>query len=359
MIPAQALLDQIATPVVVVDPAGTIRATNPACNGWVGLSARRFAEQPVHALDGDAALATLVGRAGRAREVVRMRRVRIAPTSEHEHFADVSATPLLEGEELLGVVLEFRPVDEFPGEDPAATVPVALHEALKGLAHEIRNPLAGLRGAAQLLAKRATDPTNARYVEVITAEVERLTALVDRLLNPTPPGPHAPTNVHEVLERVRVLAEADAGWSVVIQRDYDPSLPPLTGDADRLVQAVWNLVRNALQAGSTEVRLRTRAEHDVAIGEHYHRLVLRLDIADNGRGVPDELAGRLFLPLVSGRADGTGLGLTLAQEVAREHGGSLTYRSRAGHTVFSMLLPLDEGSGSRPQGAEKPALPGP
>ncbi len=350
MIPAEALLDQIATPLVVVDRGGTIRATNPAFNGWIGLSARRFTDHPVGSLDADA-LETLVARAGAAREVVRMRRVRLAPTADHERFADVSATPLLDGEDLLGVALEFRPVDEFPGEDPAATVPVALHEALKGLAHEIRNPLAGLRGAAQLLARRLTDPAAARYLEVITAEAERLTALVERLLSPTPPGPHASINVHEVLERVRLLAESDAGWSVVVQRDYDPSLPPLTGNADRLVQAVWNLVRNALQAGSTEVRLRTRADHDVAIGEHYHRLVLRLDVADNGRGVPDELAGRLFLPLVSGRADGTGLGLTLAQEVAREHGGSLTYRSRAGRTVFTMLLPLEsEGPGLRAQG---------
>ena len=175
-------------------------------------------------------------------------------------------------------------------------------------------------------------------------------------LSPTPAQPHEPLNIHAVLERVLRLAEADAGWAVKLVRDYDPSLPELVGDADRLTQAVWNLVRNAIEAGATNVTLRTRAEHGVRILrqtpaqrherdpesplEKEHSLALRLEISDDGRGVPEELAERLFLPLVSGRAEGTGLGLALAQQVAREHGGSLVYRSRPGHTVFTLLLPL-------------------
>jgi two-component system nitrogen regulation sensor histidine kinase GlnL len=344
MIPAEFVIEHLVTPLVVLDAGGVVRAANPAFVGWIGLSARRLVEQPVAALGADGDLAALVERAREARALVRMRRVRLAPTPEHERFADASAAPVLDGEALVGVLLEFRPVEEFPGEDPAASVPGALHEALKGLAHEIRNPLAGLRGAAQLLAKRVADPDAVRYLEVISAESDRLATLVERLLNPQPPAPLAPTNVHAVLERVRLLAEAEAGWAIVIQRDYDPSLPAIAGDADRLAQALWNLVRNALQAEASEVRLRTRAEHNVAIGERLHRLVLRIDVDDNGRGVPETIAERVFLPLVSGRADGTGLGLTLAQEVAREHGGSLTFRSRPGHTVFTMLLPLaDDG----------------
>jgi two-component system, NtrC family, nitrogen regulation sensor histidine kinase GlnL len=149
----------------------------------------------------------------------------------------------------------------------------------------------------------------------------------------------ASTNVHAVLERVRLLAEAEAGWAVRIVRDYDPSLPEITADADRLTQAVLNLVRNALQADASEVRLRTRAESGVVIGDTIHRLVLRIEIVDDGCGVPESLAEQIFLPLVSGRAEGTGLGLALAQQVAREHGGSLSYRSRRGHTVFTLLLP--------------------
>jgi two-component system nitrogen regulation sensor histidine kinase GlnL len=136
------------------------------------------------------------------------------------------------------------------------------------------------------------------------------------------------------------LAEADAGWAVRLVRDYDPSLPDVHGDFDRLAQALWNLVRNAIDAGAANISLRTRAEHGVRIGDVPHALALRLEIIDDGRGVPEELAERIFLPLVSGHAAGSGLGLALAQQVAREHRGSLAYRSRPGHTVFTLLLPL-------------------
>ncbi|MEO7251906.1 MAG: ATP-binding protein, partial [Arenimonas sp.] len=139
---------------------------------------------------------------------------------------------------------------------------------------------------------------------------------------------------------VRQLADAEAAWSIKLVRDYDPSLPPIEGDADRLSQSLWNLVRNALQSGASIVSLRTRAEHGVLIGDTAHKLAVRVEIADNGRGVPEDLAERIFLPLVSGRADGSGLGLPLAQQIAREHGGSLSYRSRPGHTVFTLLLPV-------------------
>jgi two-component system nitrogen regulation sensor histidine kinase GlnL len=131
---------------------------------------------------------------------------------------------------------------------------------------------------------------------------------------------------------------------VRLVRDYDPSLPDVDGDADRLTQAAWNLVRNAIEAGASQVTLRTRAEHAARIGDVVHALALRVDIADDGRGVPADLAERLFLPLVSGRAEGTGLGLALAQQVAREHRGALSYRSRPGHTVFTLLLPMQEAA---------------
>ena len=223
-------------------------------------------------------------------------------------------------------------------------MPGALSAALKGLAHELRNPLAGLKGAAQLLGRRANarldNDEERELIGLIESEVERLTALLDRLLSPVPVRAHEPLNIHAVLERVLRLAESDAGWAVRLMRDYDPSLPELVGDGDRLTQSIWNLVRNAIEAGAANVTLRTRAEHGLRIGEQLHPLVLRLEIVDDGRGVPDELVDQLFLPLVSGRAEGSGLGLALAQQVAREHRGSLAYRSRPGHTVFTLLLPL-------------------
>jgi len=207
------------------------------------------------------------------------------------------------------------------------------------LAHELRNPLLGIKGAAQLLARRV-DADARELTGIIESEVQRLAALVDGLLNPAPPQAFTEVNIHAVLERVLRLAESDAGWAVQLQRDYDPSLPEFAGDADRLSQAIWNLVRNAIEAGAGTVTLRTRVEHGARLGEALLPLALRLEVVDDGRGVPPELAEHLLLPLVSGRADGTGLGLALAQQVAREHRGALTWRSRPGHTVFTLLLPL-------------------
>lgn len=337
-----AILDVLATPVLLIDADGCVRYANPAFSAWTVTSARRVVGLPLAAIAPD--LLALFARADAVAGGApgRAQRIRVALHPGDERYAHALLTTLDAEHAPMRHVLEFHPVDEFSGADPAVAMPSALHEALKGLAHEVRNPLAGLRGAAQLLARRVDDVDAKRYLEVITAETDRLTDLVEKLLHPKPPRPFEPVNVHEVLERVRLLAESDAGWAAVIQRDYDPSLPTLPGDADRLTQAIWNLVRNALQAAASEIRLRTRAEHGVVIGERACKLALRIEVIDNGCGVPEDLATRLFLPLVSGRADGTGLGLTLAQHIAREHGGSLSYRSRPGHTVFALLLPAED-----------------
>ena len=340
-------LDALTTPVAWADAGGQITGSNLAFGRWLGVSGRRLLGMPLAALEADGdGLSRWLAQTP-PREFGRLRRLPMAfpGNGEGPRFADVSVS-LREGG---GWWLEAHPVEEFPGEDPALALPGALSAALKGLAHELRNPLAGLKGAAQLLGRRANarmdNDDERELIGLIEAEVERLTALLDRLLSPVPARAHEPLNIHAVLERVLRLAESDAGWAVRLLRDYDPSLPELIGDADRLTQAVWNLVRNAIEAGAANVSLRTRAEHGLRIGEQLHPLVLRLEIVDDGRGVPEELVDQLFLPLVSGRAEGSGLGLALAQQVAREHRGSLAYRSRPGHTVFTVLLPiaLEEG----------------
>ncbi|HVR82405.1 MAG TPA: ATP-binding protein [Luteimonas sp.] len=340
--PPAADLDALTTPVAWAAADGQIAGANAAFGRWLGVSGRRLVGTPLAALetDGDGLSRWLAETP--PREFVRLRRLSLVFPGHGDgpRFADVSVS-LREGG---GWWLEAHPVDEFPGEDPALALPGALSAAFKGLAHELRNPLAGLKGAAQLLARRAnTRQDNAderELIALIESEVERLTALLDRLLSPQPARTHEPLNIHAVLERVLRLIEADAGWALRLQRDYDPSLPELVGDSDRLTQAVWNLARNAIEAGAANVTLRTRAEHGLRIGDAQHPLVLRLEIIDDGRGVPEELVDQLFLPLVSGRAEGSGLGLALAQQVAREHRGSLAYRSRPGHTVFTLLLPL-------------------
>jgi two-component system nitrogen regulation sensor histidine kinase GlnL len=332
-------LDALTTPIAWSDEEGAIVGCNAAFSRWLGVSARRLMGWPLAGLDGgESRLADAMARLDAADAPLRLRRNRLRYADGEECFADVWLSRRDGG----GWLLEAHPVDEFPGDDPALLLPSALSASLKGLAHELRNPLAGLKGAAQLLARRLdADAGDSReLVAMIGSEVERLTALVDRLLTPAPPRPHAPLNIHAVLERVLRLAESEAGWAVRLVRDYDPSLPEFAGDADRLMQSVWNLVRNAIEAGAANVTLRTRAEHAVRIADAVHPIALRLEIIDDGHGVPEELTERLFLPLVSGRAEGSGLGLALAQQVAREHRGSLAYRSRPGHTVFTLLLPM-------------------
>lgn len=335
-------LESLATPVWLLDAEDRLAFVNTAAVHALGRSARRLVGQCWSSWLEPECSALFAEAAQRARMSARrivLARARIVQVEGAEHFADVSISPLSAPH--AGVLLiEAHPLGEFPGSDPAEILPAALHASLRGLAHEVRNPLAGLRGAAQLLERRIEDGDARRCLEVIRAETDRLQNLVERLLEPRPAQPPIEVNLHAVVERVRFLLEAEAGWSVRILRDYDPSLPVLSGEPDRLIQAVLNLARNALEAGAGEIGLRTRLEHGARIGEAPGRHAIRLDVIDNGCGVPDALQERLFLPLVSGRSDGTGIGLTLAQEIAREHGGTLTFRSRPGHTVFTLMLPL-------------------
>jgi two-component system nitrogen regulation sensor histidine kinase GlnL len=337
--PTPPVTDQLATPLAWLEADGRLAGCNPAFASWLGVSLRRLLGMGLDELDVEAGrLVDLIPRLPDNGDALRVRRARLAFPGAAERFADLWFARTEDG----GLRLEVHPADEFPGEDPATALPAALSAALKGLAHEIRNPLAGLKGAAQLLGRRVEGDDARELVELIGSEVDRLAALVERLLNPAPPRDFEPTNIHVVLERVRQLAEVEAGWAIKLLRDFDPSLPEFPGDADRLAQALWNLVRNALESGASQVQLRTRAEHHLLIGDAAHRLVVRVEIADDGRGVPEDLAERIFLPLVSGRAEGSGLGLSLAQQVAREHRGSLSYRSRPGHTVFTLLIPVPD-----------------
>ncbi|MCE2657678.1 MAG: ATP-binding protein [Rubrivivax sp.] len=222
-------------------------------------------------------------------------------------------------------------------------------ELVRNLAHEIKNPLGGIRGAAQLLALEVSGSRElTEYTEVIIHEADRLQALVDRLLAPHR-NPHVvgDVNIHEVCERVRSLVLVEYPRGLVIQRDYDTSLPEFRGDREQLIQAVLNIVQNAAQAlqeqmadDNARIVLRTRAARQVTIGKQRSRLALELHIEDNGPGVPDSLKDRLFHPLVSGREGGSGLGLTLAQTFVQQHRGTITCSSVPGRALFSILLPL-------------------
>jgi two-component system, NtrC family, nitrogen regulation sensor histidine kinase GlnL len=215
---------------------------------------------------------------------------------------------------------------------------------VRQLAHEIKNPLGGLRGAAQLLERELSDATLREYTGVIISEADRLTALVDSMAGPNRPPQKASVNVHELCEHVYHLLRGEARSSVLIERDYDPSLPAGALDRHQIIQALLNVARNALQAVGERGRitLRTRALPGINIGAVRHRLVASVQVEDNGPGIPPELRSSIFYPLVTGRANGTGLGLAVAQDLVMRHGGIVEFESEPGRTLFTLLLPLEE-----------------
>ncbi len=221
----------------------------------------------------------------------------------------------------------------------------AAHELVRGIAHEIKNPLGGLRGAAQLLESELENPELKEYTQIIISEADRLKHLVDGMLGPSRLPHTEAVNIHEVLEHVRHLVSTDVSTHVQFIRDYDPSLPEFQGDRNQLVQVVLNIVSNATRAmdGEGAIELRTRILRQFTIQQTRYRHVLKVEICDNGPGVPEHLQDKLFLPMVSGHPEGSGLGLAIAQSLVRRHKGLIQCESVPGRTCFSILIPLEEG----------------
>ncbi len=219
---------------------------------------------------------------------------------------------------------------------------------VRGLAHEIKNPLGGIRGAAQLLSRALSDRSLQDYTEIIISESDRLRNLVDRMLGPHQAMRLERTNIHEVLERVMSLVEVESGGSISLVRDYDPSLPEFLGDKEQLIQAFLNIARNAMQAlegraahQHPQIEFKTRPLRQLTIGQQRYRLVARIDITDNGPGIPEEIKKNIFYPMVSGRAQGTGLGLSITQNIISRHHGLVECDSEPGLTRFIVFIPLE------------------
>ena len=357
----QRILENMSTAAVVLDEAFRVVALNPAAETLLETSARRCAGLPfVRVARGDEAT-ELAGRALAGGRACIERNMRLG-----RRLVDCTATPLGEGEDEDeggggggerdgegtnaggggGVLLEMADVEHhqrMSHEGRLLTQNESVEAVVRGLAHEIRNPLGGLRGAAQLLerelgARAAADL--AEYTGIIISEADRLSLLVDRLLMPDAPAEHEPVNLHRVTEHVCALVEAETAPRVALERDYDPSIPALLGSFDQLVQAVLNVVRNAVQARGERIAIRTRVVHQAHIGRRQHPLAARIDVIDDGPGVPPDLAEAVFYPMVSGRAEGSGLGLPIAQSLVSRHGGIIEYGREAGETTFSILLPI-------------------
>ncbi|MCH8552718.1 MAG: PAS domain-containing protein [Natronospirillum sp.] len=263
---------------------------------------------------------------------------------------DITITPLADDGPLY-ILVEFLSMDrilKISREEASLAKQEAARVLVRGLAHEVKNPLGGIRGAAQLLAIELGDQRYDEYTSIIIEEADRLRNLVDRILGSNRIPKWASTNIHEVLERVLRLMQVEAGESIRFERDYDPSLPEIDADREQLIQAVLNIVRNGMEALQGQgddnpqktMHLSTRAIRQFTIGKQRHRLVLQLRIEDNGPGIDRELMENMFYPMVSGRAQGSGLGLSIAQQVVAQHAGVIDCESEPGRTRFTLYLPI-------------------
>ena len=341
--------DLLATLVAVVRSEGTVLFANSALEDALGTSRRSIqgSHFPDSFTEPHLLANALLGAGGNEFAALRydswLTRLNHDPVPVHVIVTQTDQP----GE----IVVELLPLEQqarHDREDRLADQALANKELIRNLAHEIKNPLGGIRGAAQLLEMEIGSRELIEYTQVIIHEADRLQTLVDRLLAPER-RPHlvGDVNIHEVCERVRSLILAEFPRGLRLVRDYDVSIPEFRGDREQLIQTVLNIAQNACQAlaeqiaaGAAELTLRTRVARQITFGKQRYRLALELHVIDNGPGVPDAIKDRIFYPLVSGRAGGTGLGLTLAQTYVQQHHGSIACESVPGRTDFLILIPL-------------------
>ncbi len=355
--PESLLLDNLKTAIVVLDADLHVQYLNTAAETLIEASASRLrGAQFVSCFAEPAPRRALLRQALDEQQPYTERTVKLVLVDGREITVDYTVSPIQRKAEAL-LLVEMQPMDRslrIGRERALLSANDTSRNLIRGLAHEIKNPLGGILGASQLLAQELARDDLREYTDIIIAETERLRQLVDRLLGPSQPAQLAAVNIHEITERAAALVEAETGGQLRIQREYDPSIPDISADRGKLIQATLNLVRNAMQAveaagriadGSARVILRTRVVNHFTIGGHQHRIVCRLDVIDNGGGIPDEISDRIFYPMVSGRPNGTGLGLPIAQSAIQLHRGLIECDSVPGHTRFSIYLPIQSTRG--------------
>jgi two-component system nitrogen regulation sensor histidine kinase GlnL len=344
------LLDALVTGVFLLDQDLQVAYLNTAAQTLLGLSPNQALGQRITELTrGAETLMPLFDRARFGGEGVVQRELAWPAPGDVDRIFDCAVTQITIGQESR-LLLEIEDITQhrrLTRENALLAQLGGSRLMVRQLAHEIKNPLGGVRGAAQLLERELLDPALREYTRVIISEADRLTNLLDSMLGPGRPPAKQLTNLHELLERVYHLLRSEAPEGVTVDRDYDPSLPPLTVDPNHIIQAMLNLGRNALQAlagagvHAPRLVLRTRSAGNVSVGARRHRLVASIQFEDNGPGVPSDIRDTIFYPLVSGRADGTGLGLGIAQDLVSRHGGLIEFDSAPGRTIFVISLPMD------------------
>lgn len=341
------LLDNLNTAVITLDSKLRIKALNAAAEMLLENSEKRLTGQSIDIIGpNNTALKTTLVQCLASEHLITAHEESLSLADGKTVTVDYTITPVTDDHSETALLLEMVQVDRLlrlAREQAMLHRQEANRSVIKGLAHEIKNPLGGIRGAAQLLERELSDPAQKEYTQIIIQEADRLRNLVDRMFGPNQPLTLVDVNVHEMLERLRLLLLAEIQQGIEITTNYDPSLPEIKADSDQLMQVLLNIGRNAIQAMNAHgtIQLRTRIERQFTVGQRRHRHVVRIDIEDNGPGIPPELAENIFYPLVTGRAEGTGLGLSIAQDIITLHGGLIECISQPHQTIFSLYLPLE------------------
>jgi two-component system nitrogen regulation sensor histidine kinase GlnL len=339
-------LDLLHTAILVLDGDLRIRFVNTATESLLAMGRKHLVNSPLSQISLSSQSLVELTRTALQQELGFLEHEWvIQPLQGESQVISCTGTPL--GTPVQGILLELRPITQrmrIAREEKILEDQKTNRELLRNLAHEIRNPLGGIRGAAQLLEGELDSPELKEYTQVIRDETDRLQNLMDRLLSSRPSRQVAALNIHEVLERVRTILLAEFPHGLKLERDYDPSLPDLQGDREQLIQAVLNITRNAAQAlgGTGTIHLQSRPLRQVTLARRRFRLGVMIRIRDNGPGIPEDLQKRIFQPLVSGREGGSGLGLMLAQNLISQHQGLVEFDSRPGETCFTLILPFLE-----------------
>lgn len=339
-------LEQLSTAVLVLDEHGSVLYANPSAENLFEISLNHISDHDLAQIFGtDSPLVSAVEQILPGNTSFTEHELALSTASHTILSVSCTFTPVHVGS--VRLILEFHQIDKqlkIAREERMLLQQQANQELVRNLAHEIKNPLGGLRGAAQLLELELPKPELKEYTQVIIKEADRLRSLMDRLLTPHRLPHCRNVNIHEVLERVRSLMLAEHPQGITIRRDYDTSLPDIHADQEQLIQVALNISRNAAQAmqGQGEITMRTRIARQVTLAKKRYRLALMIQIIDNGPGVPENIHEKIFYPLVSGRDGGSGLGLTLAQTFVAQHHGSIECDSKPGRTCFTILLPVPE-----------------
>ena len=344
---AEQILENLGTAVIVLAEDQLILFMNAAAEAMFGLSRKQAAGRlPVDLTPELQALEPLFDQALKTGQSFGTNLTFTVPQRDFDTVKVACQASLLTECEPKQVIIEFfdatqlRQIDK---EKALISQRGASRRIIRQLAHEIRNPLGGLRGAAQLLERRLNDPALEEYTRVIISEADRLAALTESFLGPTRQPDFKPVNIHEPLEHVLLLIKSEAPPGVEIIRDYDPSLPSIALDRDHIIQAFLNIARNAIQSvgEAGRVKIRTRVLTNFIIGSQRHRLMISVEFEDNGPGISADIKDSIFYPLVTDREGGTGFGLPLAQDLVSRHGGLIEFESEPGRTRFMVRLPLE------------------